>query len=139
MSISRVDHAPRHTFGYIVRVQRDGYLYSKFFADGSSGGKRKARRLAEAFEADLIASLERSRKPRRDPAPGTRNRSGFVGVSRTTSDSGARRVDYWQAHWSDETGRRRSAKFSVERFGEEGAKRRAVRARRRGRAAALEA
>jgi hypothetical protein len=138
MSISRVDHTPKNTYGYYVRVQRSGVLHAKFFSDLAAGGKRKALRQAKEHEAALIAELDANAKPRRS-RPGIRNTSGVVGVSRTTMQSGANTVDYWQANWKDPDGTRRGAKFSIATYGEDEAFRMAVKKRRAGVAASRRA
>jgi len=120
MSISRVDHPAKSTYGYLVRVQRGGVLHSKFISDRAAGGKRKALRAARDVEAAIVGELEALPVPK--PRPGTRNTSGVVGVSHSNG--------YWQAHWTDATGRRRSAKFSVARLGDAQAFRLAKRTRR---------
>lgn len=122
MSISRVDHAAKNTFGYLVRVQRAGVLRTKFVSDSSAGGKRKALARARVVEAGLVTELEAQPKPK--PRPSARNTSGVVGVSRSEG--------YWQAHWRDDDGRRRVAKFSVAKLGDEKAFRLAKRARKEG-------
>jgi hypothetical protein len=131
MSISRVDHAPKNTYGYYVRVQRRGVLHAKFFSDLAAGGKRKALRLAREHEAALIEELDANAKPRRS-RPGIRNTSGVVGVSRTVMKNGAQEAAYWQANWKDADGTRRGAKFSIAIFGEDEAFRLAVNKRRAG-------
>ena len=66
------------------------------------------------------------KKPKK---PSARNTSGIVGVNRATNRTGE---EYWQAAWVDSSGRRRNAKFSTKKYGEEKAKRMARKARREG-------
>jgi hypothetical protein len=132
MSISRIDHPARNTYGYYIRVQRSGVLRSRFISDSVAGGKRKALRRAMEIEAELIEYLESTVKPL-PPKLSARNRSGVTGVSRTwMSGGGNRMVEYWQANWKDAEGVRRGAKFSIDRYGEEKAFRLAKKARRDG-------
>jgi molybdenum cofactor biosynthesis enzyme MoaA len=130
MGISRIDQPEKHNHGYYVRLTRDGKTESKFFADKTVGGKRVARRAAKEYEAELLekaAALKR--RPRK---PSVRNTSGKVGVSRTSYGDGPEATEYWQAAWIDNKGRRKSAKYSVKKYGEDKAKRLASRARREG-------
>ncbi|HKG21745.1 MAG TPA: AP2 domain-containing protein, partial [Blastocatellia bacterium] len=120
----------KHNHGYYVRLSRRGKMESKFFADKSNGGKRAALRAARQYEAELAERAALGGKKRE--AKSVRNTSGKVGVSRSTSRSGDRVYEYWQASWNDSKGERRSAKFSVNKYGEEKARRMAVKARREG-------
>jgi hypothetical protein len=130
MGISRIDQPEKHNHGYYVRLTRNGKTESKFFPDRSSGGKRAARRAAKEYEAELIekaASLKK--RPRK---PSVRNTSGKVGVSRTSYGRGPQASQYWQAAWIDHKGRRKSAKYSIKKYGEDKAMRMAMKARRQG-------
>ncbi len=126
MGISRIDQPERNNYGYYVRVTRRGKQHAKFFADRQSGGKRKA--LGAARE-HLQVLLEAMPPESRTGIKTIRNSSGRVGVSRTKSTSRGHVYSYWQASWSsgDE---RKSVKFSINKYGEEKAKRLAVKARR---------
>ena len=127
MAISRIDQPQKHNHGYYVRVTRNGKTQAKFFPDKSNGGKRAALRAAKECQEQLLqwaASQERKRKK-----PSARNTSGIVGVNRATNATGE---EYWQAAWVDSSGRRRNAKFSIKKYGEEKAKSMAKKARRDG-------
>jgi hypothetical protein len=130
MGISRIDQPEKHNHGYYVRLTRNGKTQYKFFPDKSSGGKRAARRAAKEYEAELMAHAALQKK--RPRGPSARNTSGKVGVSRTSYGSESQTNEYWQAAWVDHKGRRKSAKFSIKKYGEDKAKRLALRARRQG-------
>ena len=131
MGISRIDQPEKHNHGYYVRLSRRGKMESKFFADKSNGGKRAALRAARQHEAELMQRAEAQGGKRRE-VRSVRNTSGKVGVSRSTSRTEDQVYEYWQASWSDAEGRRRSAKFSINKYGEEKARRLAIKARREG-------
>jgi len=127
MSISRIDQPHKHNHGYFVRVTRNYKTESKFFSDKSNGGKRAALRAAKACQARMLEWAESQKKKRQKPS--VRNKSGIVGVNRAVNKTGE---EYWQAAWVDSAGRRRNAKFSTKKYGEEKAKRMARKARREG-------
>jgi hypothetical protein len=131
MSISRIDQPERHNHGFYVRVTRDGKTQSKFFADKSNGGKRAALRAAKLREQELLAEAEAKGKKRKQKAS-VRNTSGVVGVSRGIWKDGAKKVAYWQAAWVTSRGERKCRKFSVTKYGEEKARKSAIKARREG-------
>jgi hypothetical protein len=130
MGISRIDQTEKHNHGYYVRLTRNGKTQSKFFADKAAGGKRAARRAAKEYEAELLEQASSLKKM--PPKPSARNTSGKVGVSRTSYANSTHASDYWQAAWVDNEGKRRNAKYSVNKYGEEKAKRLAIKARREG-------
>ena len=131
MGISRIDQPEKHNHGYYVRLSRQGKTEAKFFADKSNGGKRAALRAAREYEAELVRKAE-TRGGKKREIKSVRNTSGKVGVSRSVSRNGDQVYEYWQASWSDSDGKRRSAKFSVNKYGEEKARRLALKARREG-------
>ncbi len=126
MGISRIDQPDRNNFGYYVRVTRHGEQYAKFFADRQNGGKRRALRAAREHLNTLLESMP---VERRTGLKTIRNTSGRVGVSRTKSTSRGHTYSYWQASWTSGDARR-SVKFAINKYGEEKAKRLAVKARR---------
>src|SRR5215212_7812033 len=130
MGISRIDQTEKHNHGYYVRLTRNGRTQSKFFPDKGAGGKRAARRAAKEYEAGLLEQAALLKKPK--PKPSVRNTSGKVGVSRTSYNSGPLSSEYWQAAWIDHEGRRRSAKYSIKKYGDDKAMRLAMKARRAG-------
>lgn len=130
MAISRIDQPEKRTHGYYVRVTRHGKTQAKFFPDKTHGGKRAALKAAKEHEAELHAwAAAQKPRPRK---PSSRNTSGVVGVNRTAYNSGSTLNEYWQAEWTDSDGRRRSAKYSINKYGEDKAKRLAIKARREG-------
>lgn len=131
MSISRIDQPERHNHGYYVRVTSNRKTQSKFFADKSNGGKRAALRAAKVHELELRKQAEARRRNKRQVAS-ARNTSGIVGVGRAVWEESGREAAYWQAAWTSSGGERKSRKFSVNKYGEEKAKRMAIKARREG-------
>jgi hypothetical protein len=131
MSISRIDQPERHNHGYYVRLTRNQKTQYKFFADKSNGGKRAALRAAKQHEAELLEQAAANNK-RRKQTVSSRNTSGIVGVTRGQWEESGKRVAYWQAAWVGSKGERLNRKFSVNKHGEERARRLAIKARREG-------
>ena len=105
--ITRIDQPEKKNHGFYVRITHRGKGFQKYFPDKSLGGKpRKKRRIKQ---------------------------SGVVGVTHVVSKSSKGTVyEYWQAAWTDGDGRRRTAKFSISRYGDEKAADLAKKARRSG-------
>lgn len=130
--ISRVDIEAKKTHGWQVRLQRKGWRYQKFFADGLFGGEGESRAAAEAMRNELVASLETETRRERAERVTQRNSSGTVGVCRTHAVKNGKRYPCWQASWSPQPGKRKCVKFFISVHGEKEAKRLAVEARQQG-------
>lgn len=130
--ISRVDIPGKKTHGWQVRLQRQGWRYQKFFADGLHDGKENAFKAAQVMRDELVESLEGESRRERAERKTTRNSSGIVGVCRTHAVKGGKRYPCWQASWSPEPGKRKCVKFFVSVHGEKEAKKLAIAAREAG-------
>ena len=133
-NISRVDTASTH--GYQVRFMRRGYVTEKFFSDSIFGGKRKALAAARKLRDKL--EKESSHYSRKEVAriKSVRNTSGVVGVrlaEEVKLDLPSKPVyRYWVAQWSPEPGVRRTRRFSINKYGDKAAYKKAVAARKKG-------
>jgi len=116
--ISRIDQPDKKNHGFYVRITHRGKTTQKFFPDKSSGGKAKALKAAKDFRDKAFSRLP---KNRREAAANRRKKikqSGITGVTHVVSKSVAGKTyEYWQAAWS-ERGKRKTAKFSVARYGD---------------------
>lgn len=127
MSISRIDQPEKYNHGFYVRVTYNQSTKSKFFADKSHGGKRAALKAAREYEEKLVEANSRKK-----PIPSKRNKSGIIGVCRGVWLEAGEKVAYWQAAWIDKDGNRKNRKFSVKKYGEDKARKLAIKARREG-------
>ncbi len=129
--ISRIDQPEKKNHGFYVRITHRGKTTQKFFPDKACGGKGKAQKMARAFRDKVFARLP---KARREAAANRRKRikqSGVVGVTHVVSKSASgKNYEYWQAAWT-ERGSRKTAKFSISRYGDKKALEMAKRAKRR--------
>jgi hypothetical protein len=122
--ITRLDLPEVYRYGYMVRICRNGEKHSAFFSDRKFGGKRNAKKAAQAQYAEFIEKYGPT------PREGTRNKltarnsTGIVGVHiAETVDhrwSGAIYKAYCAA-WVDEEGRRKKIAFSWDRYGKNAA------------------
>lgn len=132
--IYRIDQDRSHTHSWLVTVQRRGQIYHRHFADSLYGGKRKALQAAKAYRDTLIATLKPLTRLERCQIKKKNNRSGISGVTRidTWEDTRGRRYPrrYWLAQWPIGKGNARMRKFSIKLYGERGAFRRALLARK---------
>ena len=120
--IARVDARAARSHGWLVRLQRNGKAYARFFADNRYGGLADARAAARAYRDSLLEKLPAPCRRVRAQRVTIRNNSGVVGVCRVVREerNGAR-YEFWQATWSPAPGTRKTAKFSIRRYGDDGA------------------
>lgn len=121
-------------------IMRSGKRYSQFFADEKNGGKDKAREAAIRFRDAFFLQfsknpgIECSRTGQRKL--NIRNKSGVEGVYRSTYPYRKRGKqfinDTFVAHWPTSTGKQKVTRFSINKFGEAEAFRRAIAARHAG-------
>lgn len=117
-AISRIDQPSKKNHGFYVRITHRGKCVAKYFPDKKSGGKTKALKLAREFRDALLKKMP---KAKREAAARKRRKipqSGTTGVTHVVSKAtGGKSYDYWQAAWQDKQGKRRTAKFSISRYG----------------------
>jgi AP2 domain len=142
--------APKRELRHIRRIQRKNNTYSwhvtinrmnkaitKHFSDSTYGGSDQALKAAILFRDEKLKELDNSEyalwKKRLGRHP--RNTSGIPGVGRylhkyKNKQGDIKEIPTWQAFWSDPDGKRHIKTFYVSQYGEEGAKQRAIEARK---------
>lgn len=129
--ISRIDQPEKKNHGYYVRITHKGKTTQKFFPDKSLGGKGKALKAAQAFRDKLVSKLPKAKQEAAARPKRRVLKSGVVGVTHVVSRAkGRNEYAYWQAAWNDSRGRRRTAKFSISRYGNKKALDLAIKARK---------
>jgi hypothetical protein len=137
-NIRRMDDDSRSTHAWLVQVQRHNQIAIKMFSDSVWGGKRKALAAARSWRDEhKQAPAEQAHALWLRNRLRSNNRSGLVGVSRherkaDANDHKTGGAAFWLASWTGEQGRTRQRKFSVKRWGERGAKQKAIAARAQG-------
>lgn len=122
--ITRIDIVPDEehpkrstTHGWQVRVRRQGNRVTKFFADGKHGGSDEALEAAKKYRDWLLEELPEPDDPVKRSAE-ARSRSGVAGLNMTLKDIGnGTKKPYVQLSWIDQSGTRRSASYSAEKWG----------------------
>ena len=105
----------------------------KRFHGADYGGKRAALAAAISWRDEILATSQHDLWQRKVSQLRRNNQSGIIGVGRYLSvdarkDQHCPRA-FWMARWNDETGKSRSKKFSVLKYGEDRARDMAVSAR----------
>lgn len=133
--VTRVDNETSRTHGWLVTIQRRGTIFRKQFSDGVLGGKVKSLSAAKAWRDEIVAKYPPFSKREHAEIRKKNNKSGVVGVCRycaseTSQKSAQEQRWFWVASWVLPDGRAKRVKFSVNKYGEEGAFKMAVKARR---------
>lgn len=133
--ITRVDNEMSRTHGWLVTIQRRGTIFRRQFSDGVHGGKARALAAAKAYRDEVVARHPPLTRSEHAEIRKKSNKSGIVGVCRycaseTGRKSGGEKRWFWVASWVLPDGRAKRVKFSVKKYGEEGAFKLAVKARR---------
>ncbi len=127
--ISRIDS--RDTHGWFVRVYNESVTYSKLFSDKKWRGEDNAFEAAVAFRNELYAEVGKAFPTRRVVRTDKRNKTGVIGICRTRKRNASGSYnEFFSVSWSPEYGSHKCRMFSVSKYGEREAFRRACELRR---------
>lgn len=124
-NITRIDHPPKRTHGFFVRVRWKGQNRSRFFSDKKHGDRLSALGAAIEWRDATEQELGKPRTERLVIGQPRSSNTGVVGVRRRTEGH----TEYMEATWVNEQGTLSRTRFSVARYGVKGALRRAQKAR----------
>jgi len=131
--ISRIDSGT--TKGWFVRGYRNGKTYAQLFSDRKLGGKDKALERARKYRDKLhqkLADMKRLVRKRRVAFRDRRNKSGVLGVCRTTKKGVSGILnEVWSVTWRPKSKVQKCTSFSIRKYGEERAFKLAVAYRKR--------
>jgi len=131
--ITRIDQPEKKNHGYYVRITHRGSAHQKYFPDKASGGKTKALKAARAHRDKLLGKMPKYKQEAAGKKKRRIKKSGVTGVTHVVSNSPKGKIyEYWQAAWVDKDGKRKTAKFSVGRYGDKKALDMAKKARKDG-------
>jgi len=133
--ICRIDNATSRTYGWLVTIQRRGVIHRKHFSDGVHGGKQKALVAAKLWRDQVMKKYPPLSLREYSGIVKKSNRSGVAGVCRYCSAATrhlppAQQRWSWVATWVMPDGKRKRVKFSVTKYGEADAYKKALKARR---------
>jgi hypothetical protein len=132
--IQRLD---QHIHAWKVALKRKGKEVHRYFTDSEYGGLPQSLAAAMAWRDELFEKLSGADYAiwRRNVAR-SHNTTGIIGVYRGSyghkSGKGTVRTYYWQAYWLNADGKRKSLSFGINKYGEDQAKKLAIKARREG-------
>lgn len=131
--ITRIDQPEKKNHGFYVRITHRGKSHQKYFPDKASGGKTKALKAAKDYRDKLLSKMPKYKQEAAAKKKRRIKQSGVTGVTHVVSKSPKGKVyEYWQAAWLDGGSKRKTAKFSISRYGNDKALDMAKKARRAG-------
>lgn len=135
--ISRIDDDSHHTHAWRVSLRRRGKRLVRNFPDKKYGGRCEALLAAKAHRDALLEQYPPITRKEFSSVRRRNNQSGITGVYRYAkkyclADGREKETWYWEAHWPTEMGRFQRISFSVNDYGEDLARRLAIRAREQG-------
>ena len=135
--ISRIDDGVYRTHAWRVSLCRRGKRHVKNFADKKWGGKAHALKYAKQYRDALLLEYPPLSRKEFCSILRSNNTSGITGVykyakSFTLRDGRIKESWYWEATWPAHEGEQAHVAFSVNEYGEEMARQKAIRARKRG-------
>lgn len=131
--ITRIDQPDKKNHGFYVRITHKGKSHQKYFPDKSNGGKSKALQAARVYRDVLLSKMPKYKQEAASRKKRQIKKSGITGVTHVVSRSiNGKNYDYWQAAWVDKGNKRKTAKFSISRYGDEKALAMAKEAREKG-------
>ncbi|MDR1891136.1 MAG: hypothetical protein LBQ23_03070 [Puniceicoccales bacterium] len=126
--ISRIES--RTTKGWLVRGYKNGNRYSKLFSDGKLGGTKDALEKAKIFRNELCDRLSKiPSKPRcqKIVSHDKRNQTGVLGISKLCKNGkGDKQLGFFSVTWRPVKGKQKCTSFSISKYGEEIAFKKAV-------------
>ncbi len=133
--ITRIDIAKSNTHGWEVRIRRRGQNINEFFSDQVYGGIKGAHDIAKVRRVELEKTLKPYSRRENSSRISKRNTSGIVGVRRgkaVTRRNGKEWIyEVWIASGSPKPGVSKNKNFYVSKYGEEGAKAKAIEQRKK--------
>lgn len=129
--ITRIENYKNRVDGWQVRLLCRGETFSQFFKDSDYVSKETALKAARKYYRQLTS--EHPKMSRQENAERKTSRTGeIIGVRRLLKPRFGHTYEVWEAKWSPKKYQRLVRTFSIEKYGEEEAKRLAVEARLKG-------
>jgi hypothetical protein len=119
--ISRIDSGSTH--GWFVRAYKNGKTYSKLFSDGKWKGSEEALKAAHQYHGvllDRLAKIPAKVRGRRIVFRDSRNKTGMLGVSRSTKQTPTGAIsESYAVTWRPEPGVQKCTSFSINKYGQD--------------------
>jgi hypothetical protein len=135
--ITRIDDEKYRTHAWRVSLSRHKKMHVKNFSDKKCGDRDAALRQAIQHRDMLVKKYPPISRKEICKVKRSNNKTGITGVYKYAkpyilSDGEVRENWYWEANWPDAEGESVCKSFSINKYGDEIAKQKAIRARKKG-------
>lgn len=137
-NICRIEQPEKKLFGWYVRINFQGKSYAKFFNDKFHGKHEdKSLHAAVQYRNQLERELGKPTTERRVVSRHPNNKTGVIGIRRYNKKTGTSKTgkpyfsDVYEVTWCPEPNKVKRTSFSVAKYGEREAYRRAYELRKR--------
>ena len=117
---------------YRVRIHRQGTLFMEYFPFKNFPDEQAALAAAKKYWQEVREAFPRLTAKENAQVERRKSLSGTVGVSRVVQTVKGNEYEFWRATFTDSRGARRVRQFSINKYGEAEAKKKALQTRKEG-------
>ncbi len=128
--LQRMDYPDQSIACYRVKFLRQGAMFLEYFPFKSYPSEAAAFAEAKKCWAEIREAFPRMSRHQTCQVERRKSPSGIVGIARIIKQSKGHDYAFWRANFTDRRGNRKVRVFSVDKYGEAQAKKRAIRARK---------
>ena len=128
--LQRMEYSEQSVACYRVKLLRQGEMFLEYFPFKSYPSKAAAFAEARKCWREIREAFPRMSRHQTCQVERRKSPSGIVGIARIIKQSKGRDYAFWRANFTDRRGNRKVRIFSVDKYGEAEAKKRAIRVRK---------
>jgi hypothetical protein len=128
--LQRMDYPDQSIACYRVKLLRQGAMFQEYFPFKNYESEAAALAEAKRCWRDIRETFPRMSRRQYCEVKRRNSRSGVVGVSKITKMRKGHKYEFWRATFTDRRGNHKVRIFSVNKYGDAGAKKRALEARK---------
>ena len=120
--LQRMEYPEQSVACYRVRIHRQGTLFMEYFPFKNYPDEPTALAAATKYWHEVREAFPRLTPKQNAQVERRKSQTGIIGVRRLTKTTKGHPYDYWLAAWTDSRGNQRSKTFSINKYGEQEAK-----------------
>jgi len=128
--LQRMVYPAQHVACYRVKMLRQGVMFQEYFSFKSYPSEAAALSEAKKCWQEIHKTFPRLSRRQTCEVERRKSPSGIVGVARIIKVAKGHDYAFWRANFTDRKGSRKVRVFSVDKYGEMGARKRALKVRK---------
>lgn len=128
--LQRMDYPDQSVACYRVKLLRQGTMFQEYFPFRNYPSEAAALAEARKCWQEIRDAFPRMSRRQNCDVQRRKSPSGMVGIARIIKQAKGHDYAFWRANFTDRRGNRKVRVFSVDKYGEAEAKKRAVKVRR---------